>query len=433
MQEPVFVSALPSPSTHARPVRCAHAMPFFMPLPACGTRAARASRTQALSRRARARLAPWVIAAALPIAPISHASDVGSLRLHGNIDNGIGWVSHQGDSHGGHGSSLQMMPSSRSSNKLIIDGSEPIDADTSAVFTLSNGFNIHTGALAQEGRLFNREASVGLSHRQYGTLTLGRQPEPGVDLLSGLTADDVSGLLITPGDIDNTDGSVRLNNAIKWTSVDMNGLQLALLYALGGVTDSRGSGQAYSGALTYRMDATTVGLGYFHIDNGNARKSQRGVSTADSIFNSPINAAYASSATVDIWRAALKQDVGPFTGGVSYSLASYRPDGDSSFGRTERFQQGSTFLTWRATPQFDATLAYTRLYAAGDSHAHYDQIGTTLTYSLSPRTSLYALTAYNHADGENGQGRAQASIGSSGIGANSRTQTIAALGMQHAF
>jgi hypothetical protein len=49
------------------------------------------------------------------------------------------------------------------------------DNGLSAIFTLENGFNASNGALGQNGRLFGRQAYVGLASTRYGTLTFGRQ------------------------------------------------------------------------------------------------------------------------------------------------------------------------------------------------------------------------------------------------------------------
>ncbi|MDI9682324.1 porin, partial [Burkholderia cenocepacia] len=86
-----------------------------------------------------------------------------------------------------------------------------------AIFQLENGFNSASGALGQGGRMFGRQAFVGLQSDQYGTLTLGRQYDPLVDLVQAVTADNYFGSVFAiPGYVDNNDNSLSVSNAIKY-------------------------------------------------------------------------------------------------------------------------------------------------------------------------------------------------------------------------
>ena len=50
-------------------------------------------------------------------------------------------------------------------------------------------------------------------------MTLGRQYDPVVDLVQGLTQDNYfGGVFATPGDLDNYDNSLRVSNSVKYTA-----------------------------------------------------------------------------------------------------------------------------------------------------------------------------------------------------------------------
>jgi predicted porin len=79
------------------------------------------------------------------------------------------------------------------------------------------------------------------------------------------------------------------------------------------------------------------------------------------------------------------------------------------------------------------TGAYNYTRALGDSSAKYHQMNIGVDYLLSKRTDVYALAGYQHAIGENGQGAAEASMGSFGIAAGKSTQEVVAIGLRHKF
>ncbi|MCM3011901.1 porin, partial [Bacillus subtilis] len=145
---------------------------------------------------------------------------------------------------------------------------EDLGSGLSALFQLENGFNIGTGALGQGQRDFGRKAVVGLASSTYGTVTLGRQYDPIIDLVQGLTEDNYfGGVFATPGDVDNYDNSFRVDNAVKYTSAVYSGLQFSAMYSFGGIAGSTGAAQSYSAAVSYNNGPFSVAGGYFHATN----------------------------------------------------------------------------------------------------------------------------------------------------------------------
>ncbi|MFB9122544.1 porin [Paraburkholderia dipogonis] len=369
-----------------------------------------------------------IAAIALGAIAVGQAKAQSSVTLYGIVDTGLAYV-HNSE---GQSSQWRMAPSNLSATSWGLKGTEDLGGGLSAIFQIENGFDGSNGNLATAGRLFSRQAWVGMA-TPFGTVTLGRQYDPLTDLEQGLTADTFSGWFATPGDIDNYDSSARFNNAVKWVSPAWNGLTAEAMYALGGVAGATGSGQTWSAALAYSRAPFNIAGGYLHIDNGNANVGQRGTSTSDTLFNTPINAAYASARTINIARVGANLVLGGFTVGAAYSYSQYASDAASTYAGSEKYHNGSIFAQYNFTPAFMVIGAYNYTRALGDSSAKYHQINVGTDYLLSKRTDVYALAGYQHAMGDNGQGPAEASIGSYGIPAGKSTQEAVVIGLRHRF
>ncbi|MDR5839150.1 porin [Caballeronia sp. LZ034LL] len=365
-----------------------------------------------------------------------------SVTLYGVIDAGIGYVSHanaNGDKLVG------MINGNLSGDRWGLKGQEDLGGGLKAIFQLENGFDVGTGQLGQGGREFGRQAFVGLSGNQWGTVTLGRQYDPLVDMVQGITADNYWGAIFaTPGDIDNYDNSLRVSNAVKYVSPNFAGFQVEGLYGVSGVAGATGQGQTWSGAATYNNGPLAIAGGYFYANNPSAgRTPPTGASgwtssTSDALFDGPINNAYASAHAIGIARGAVQYSIGAFTVGGSYSNSQFKADGGSRFG-SEHFNTGNGFVNFQVTPALLTGLGYTYTKAGGDTSATYHQVSLGADYSLSKRTDFYAVAAYQHASGDQrdattgGVNSAQASIGSYGYESGRSHQEMVIVGVRHKF
>ena len=387
----------------------------------------------------RAVLASFSLAALGVAAGPAHAQS--SVTLYGTIDTSITYVHHAAGSD-----NLWALGNSSSGNlsgsRWGLKGAEDLGGGLKAIFQLENGFNPSTGQSGQGGRMFGRQAFVGLSSEQLGALTLGRQYDPLIDLVQGITADAYFGsAFATPGDVDNYDNSFRVNNAVKYTTPVWNGLQAAAMYSFGGIAGSTGAEQSYSAALAYTVGPLALAGGYFHAANSPASAGLRidtgWTSTSDGTFDGPINAGYASARSLSIARVAGQYTFGLFTFGLGYSNARYVPDGSSLFLNTQKYNTGQGFLNYQATPALLVGVGYSYTHGNGDTTATYHQVSLGADYNLSKRTDLYLTAAWQHASGETGDGLggsmpAQASIGSYGY-AGTGSQTMVNLGIRHKF
>jgi predicted porin len=377
----------------------------------------------------------------LGAASVAHAQS--SVTLYGTIDTAITYVHNATPG----GQSLWSLGNASNGDlagtRWGLKGQEDLGSGLKAIFQLENGFNPSTGALGQNGKLFGRQAFVGLESDPYGTFTLGRQYDPVVDMVQGITEDNYFGsAFATAGDVDNYDNSSRTSNAVKYVSPVFSGLQVEGMYAFGGVAGSTGSGQTWSAAAAYNNGPFSVAAGYFVADNPSVSAKVRSNvwgGTSDGTFDgSEINSGYVTAKSMNIARVAGQVVTGPFTFGLSYSNSQYKADAQSAFTSTEKYNSGQGFFNYQATPAILLGLGYSYTKSSGNTSASYNQVSIGADYNLSKRTDVYFIGAYQHASGDTLNDdatavvAAQASVGSYGYGGTT-SQELFALGLRHKF
>jgi predicted porin len=147
----------------------------------------------------------------------------------------------------------------RNGSRLGFRGSEDLGGGLSAIFRLENGFNADTGQMGQGGRLFGRQAWVGLNGG-FGQVRLGRQDNP---IHVTLDAIDPFGTGFS-GNIEhffNGYGS-RSDNFISYGTPDLGGFNAQLAYAFGEVPGSTSAGRTLGGSVRYVSGPINVALSH---------------------------------------------------------------------------------------------------------------------------------------------------------------------------
>ncbi len=336
-------------------------------------------------------------AAALP------ASAQSSITLYGVVDDALTYVNNQK----GH-SNVYLRQGNLYSSKFGIKGTEDLGGGTSAIFDLQAGYDPNTGASASSGLLFNRQSFVGLSNRDYGTVTLGRQYTPYFQFVGPLT----SSTFLTgatgahPGDIDGLDTTIRTNNAVVYVSPQWFGLQASAMYAFGGIAGSTGRGQTWSGALRYTNGPFAIAAGYLQMDNAQTSETTAAFdsSSTTGFGVSAVNQGYVSARSVRHAAISANYQFGPVLTGLTYSNVRYLPGSRSVFVATEAFNTYGAFARWTITPATDVTAGYSYTFASKANGvanaARYQQVSLKQGYRLSKRTTLYAVEAWQHASGQ---------------------------------
>ncbi|KXV16868.1 porin [Caballeronia megalochromosomata] len=366
------------------------------------------------------------------------ASAQSSVTLYGVVDNAFAYVSDQR----GH-SNIYMSQGNLQASKFGFVGAEDLGGGTKAIFRLESGFNSLTGAQASAGTIFNRQAYMGLSNDRYGTLTLGRQYTPYFSMVGALGPTGVltGATGAHPGDVDALDTTLRFNNAVTYASPVIAGFAFSAQYALGGVPGSIASGSNFSAALRYDYKPVSVAAGYIKLKD---------IATSPALgsfaINSPVNSGYASAQSAQLIAAAARYTYNDLMLGINYSNVQYAPGSRSLFADEAVFNSYGAIATYRFTPAVNvaAGYSYTRASKANGiaDPAQYHQVSFEETYSVSARTTFYALQAYQHASGKSLVAAggvviadAVAVVGDSQNASPSAgpSQFVAMVGVRHAF
>lgn len=167
---------------------------------------------------------------------IARAYSQSSVTLYGIIDTGVEFISHAGPA----GDRLFRMPSTTGSlpSRWGFRGSEDLGGGYRATFVLESGFSPNTGALAQGGRLFGRQAWIGLES-QYGTLSFGRQYT--TTYIAVLENDIMGPAIYGIASLDAYIANARADNSVAYR-VNLHGLTALATYSFG--RDSAGTGNS---------------------------------------------------------------------------------------------------------------------------------------------------------------------------------------------
>ncbi|MES2943348.1 MAG: porin [Pseudomonadota bacterium] len=167
-------------------------------------------------------------------AAIALACSVGTVQaqtpgvtIYGVVDTGLEYLTRvdaAGNSQTRVPSLTGLVPS-----RLGFRGSEDLGGGLNAVFTLESGILVDSGALGQGGRLFGRQAFVGLSSREFGTLALGRMYTM---TTFALQTDTMGPAIYALASLDSYLANARVDNALGYLG-RFGGLTLGATYSLG--------------------------------------------------------------------------------------------------------------------------------------------------------------------------------------------------------
>ncbi|WP_338681438.1 porin [Janthinobacterium sp. TB1-E2] len=273
-----------------------------------------------------------------------------------------------------------------SGSRLGVQGREALGNDVSAVFTLETGIQNDTGQ-SEEGRLFGRQAYVGLDSR-LGALTLGRQYN-----LQYLTLTDVAdpfkgGMAGSAGNLAGYSVK-RYDNTVKYVTPALRGVTASAIYSFGESPYSSANNRAYGATLGYSSGAVNVSVSHQRKNNFILASG-----TLPAIDMSARNTLIA--ANIDLKVATAFAAVGVNKG---YGSSPWDPNNAySSLALSMSSSDSRDTLLGVSVPVggFKLLASYVRKDDRDLADRDAKQVAVGLTYSLSKRSDFYASYAKIH-------------------------------------
>lgn len=341
----------------------------------------------------------------------SAASAQSSVVLYGIVDAS---VTHASNQTATGGKKMALENGQLSSSRWGLKGTEDLGNGLKANFRLESSLGADSGTAGSGSTLFDRNATVGLSSKEIGTVDFGRQNNLAYDGLNAFdpmngafysTANPNATFGFLAGSLYNTHGTnngatstQRQNNSVKYTTNDFAGFTASAMYGFG---EKAGDASAsnYSGAvLNYANGDISAAFSYSQLKDA------------------------ANLTTLRAYTGAAKFKVNALTFKLTYAENEL-----NTTGRTMAVLGAGVDYALSA----DTTLtgAYYSTRRSGDIKGKADQFAVIAKYALSKRTAAYAGFNYVRA----GSSLAKDTDAAIFVAAGNKTATRTTVGINHSF
>ncbi|MCD0501708.1 porin [Bordetella petrii] len=181
-----------------------------------------------------------------------------SVTLYGIIDTGIGYNKVKGD--GFDASRIGMINGVQNGSRWGLRGTEDLGDGLQAVFQLESGFSSSNGNSAQGGRLFGRQATIGLQSDSWGRLDFGRQTNITSKYFGSI---DPFGAGFGQANIGmgiSAANTVRWDNMVMYQTPSYSGFQFGVGYSFS--VDDEGGSDRVGFQTANNVRGITTGLRY---------------------------------------------------------------------------------------------------------------------------------------------------------------------------
>lgn len=363
-----------------------------------------------------------VIAIPAVCATAAHAQS--KMEIYGLLSGGIGYLSNQGGPH-----NLEALSGTNQNPRIGFRGQEDLGGGSKALFNLENGFNLMTGGMSQNGRLFGRLAFVGLTNNDLGTLTLGRQYEAVKDYLGPVV---IASNGVHIGDNDNGYNNLRVQNSVKYISPTFANFNVTAVYGFGEAAGDISTNRVMSIGSGYKNGPFKWAVAYTQMDTPNSAKSPDGAMANDYASSLLIFNHSAVHSTIGVEKQRIAGTGGFYTVGDTDFGALYTNVNYHYLDNTAlTLQNFDINLTHHLTGALNLAASYfytTGKYDTINTNPKWHQINLQADYFLSKRTDVAITYSYQLAAGD----AKNATI--FGFPSSSdKKQSVIMLGMRHVF
>ncbi|RWA56392.1 hypothetical protein AU476_03405 [Cupriavidus sp. UYMSc13B] len=337
------------------------------------------------------------LAAAALLACSGGAFAQSNVTLYGVADINVEYANHVGAvptaanqfNRGPANDVYRMNSGGISGSRWGLRGSEDLGGGLQALFVLESGFNVDTGTSQQSGRLFGRQAFVGVQTPGIGMVSLGRQYTSMFEALANFSptayATQYEPVVLQSGPNFREDNTVKYTGKFGPVTALAHwsfGTGLALPATVGIATPIGGNGEvpgqfrrdtAYGAAVAYQGGPFGVTVGYdqwnptIGTSNGTNKKAVVGASYS----------------------------IGPAKVMGGYRWGQNKNAADVVIQRDDFYWIGATY---QVTPAVGLTLEYNyddvKSLFGNTNVANPWQIAFVANYAFSKRTDVYLTAAY---------------------------------------
>lgn len=325
-----------------------------------------------------------------------------SVTLYGIIDTGLGYNKISGGTDAQNGSKFGMINGVQNGSRWGLRGSEDLGDGLRAVFQLESGFDSGNGTSAQGGRLFGRQATIGLASDSWGQVDFGRQTNIASKYFGSI---DPFGAGFGQANIGlglSAANTVRYDNMVMYQTPSFSGFQFGVGYSFNANdTNTAQTGfrtadntRAITTGLRYVNGPLNVALSYDQLNasnkltQGQVDATPRQYTIGGSYDFEVVKLALAYARTTDGWFGS--QDVKTSAGSIGFGTNAF----------ADGFKANS-YLVGLSAPIGGASKlfgSWQRVSASNDKltgdDATMNVFSLGYTYDLSKRTNLYAYGSY---------------------------------------
>lgn len=302
-----------------------------------------------------------------------------SVTIYGQVDAGL--VSE----HGGKAGAVEKITSGvGGQSRLGFKGVEDLGGGLSTVFVLESGFKIDDGTQDTAGSMFNRQAYVGLSSKEAGAITLGRQNTPWYNTLTGFADPFGANYAGSAKNLMPAGGSMtRTSNTVQYAAPVVSGFTGEVAYSAGEQADAINNGRQWGGAVQYKNGPLALRAAY-------SSRNTDTVSPRTSVDNSK-NTLLAANYDFQVVKAYLSYGINK--GPVSSSLPNSTAYTTAAVAASTDSRDLLVGASIPAGGNGTVLASYIHKDDRNAANRDADQYAAGYSYALSKRTSAYFMYA----------------------------------------